>query len=137
MIGHALFVFTPEQEDRVLLGKMEPWPEGAMSSPNPCLLITAYRGGGRRNLVGWPEEGPPDSQRILVGRRFDALCHRFGADRITAAIRNRILSNRARRELTRPGLLGKPRCENESHRPEDAGDGTLFCPTCKLPVEYA
>lgn len=37
----------------------------------------------------------------------------------------------------KPTILGKPRCEVEDHRPEDAGDGTLFCPTCKLPVEYA
>ena len=45
----------------------------------------------RPRLIGWGDDS--------VGLQYDALCTRFTAERINAAIRNRILSNQARRVL--------------------------------------
>ena len=101
MIGHFLLTLTPEQEDRVLTV-----PMGACSSNGPekgCLVETAWE------LTGWWfSYGKVSTAEFKtwedVGAKYDALCNRFGIARIGAAIRHRILANRARRTLATPRL---------------------------------
>jgi len=97
MIGHFLSTLTPELEERVLTEELVPWPEGAIFSMNRCLVVVASDGG--LFLRGWPPEAM-DGAVHGVARRFDALSRRFGALRVGAAIRTRILANQARRTLT-------------------------------------
>lgn len=96
MIGHFVDRLTEEQESRVLTTAMAPWPKHASISENVCLGIAAGHDNDFGNCYfrGWRL----DPYRWL-GRKFDALCHRFGTPRVTAAIRNRILANRASRVL--------------------------------------
>lgn len=97
MIGHYVNNLTPEQEDRVLTAKMRP---GGMGFG--CLVACAIGNWdysdqyGGRGLSFWPT----DDYGPFVGDRYDDLCRRFSGPRINAAIRNRILSNRARRMLS-------------------------------------
>jgi len=105
MIGHYLLTLTPPAEHDVLTGKMMP---GAYNDGN-----------GERCLVGWAADASISwknsptygrfrrrqhlnahfSPRARVEETYDGLCARFGVDRVNGAIRNRILSNIARREL--------------------------------------
>lgn len=98
MIGHVLLALTPAGEDQVLTTPMLPL-HGGHTNGGPCLLIvaTSVKGGFRQ----WADSyrGGDRLSFSAIGDRFDALCHRFGVPRITAAIRSRILSNRARRVL--------------------------------------
>lgn len=122
MIGHYLLTLTPEQEDRLLtetlapgglvntggrrclLGVVEDWRlvEG-FTTPGSAyemimnLAMHVKRHDERKRLIEWSN----DSEVISVPERFDALCYRFHTPRITRAVRNRILSNQARRTLTR------------------------------------
>jgi hypothetical protein len=97
MIGHYLLTLTPEQEDRLLtlpLGRYD------MGAGTRCILeITggAEEAGSDRWL---PKFHPRfiEWDAWAVYERYDALSARFG-DRLIRAIRNRILSNRARRIL--------------------------------------
>lgn len=101
MIGHYLLSLTPEQEDRILTTKMGN-PISVVRPREPaegCILQVAN---------GFPEAGWHDelcySDRHnlfvkMVGHRYDRLRSRFSDQRLNAAIRNRILSNRARRSL--------------------------------------
>lgn len=111
MIGHYLSTLTPAQEDRVLQGRMaagceknhEPGAGDYISRGGRCLVGTAWgaytkngyteflddKSGGR--WTGW--------KGVSVEERFDSLMLRFGTARVTAAIRNRILSTRARQAL--------------------------------------
>ena len=93
MIGHLLLQFSPENEDAVLTRTMRPFSIGG-----PCLVQTAHGGGA----IPYRWNPTLDQLGCTVGERYDALCERFGAPRINAAIRNRILSNRARRVLGQP-----------------------------------
>ena len=104
MIGHTCLSLTPQQEDRVLTMVMEPWPLGMAFSRHNCFLIVAQDCNANAwdpmpVLLAWLPNNEACDWSNAVGRRFDALCDRFGTERITAAIRNRILSNRARRAL--------------------------------------
>lgn len=111
MIGHYLLTLTEEQEDRVLtmrMGIARAYVDG--ENQCGCLKGTVHGLDRKRAMtdpVGWwPQHW---SKRLLtalpgtdvVGIRYDDLCERFGTDRVNAAIRNRILNNRARRTLQR------------------------------------
>lgn len=103
MIGHYLLTLTPEQEDRVLTTTFEPvWTdvrqELGLPSHAPgidprcgCLTMTV-EGTLRPNWDTYGQRGHP-------GFVYEDTCLRFGFERINAAIRNRILSNRANRVL--------------------------------------
>ena len=109
MIGHYLLTLTVEQEDRVLMTAMLP---GAYKAEPG----NQYHRAAGPCLIGATQE--PDAfqirmcqlgQSCSIEDRFDGLCVRFGVPRTAAAIRNRILSNRARRILARdfqPELVG-------------------------------
>ncbi len=101
MIGHYLAKLTPEQEDRVLTGKMGPG---------------FYRwGDGSRCLVGWVEPEDLLEQRRVntvdavmhyalthnynIETAYDGLCKRFTTERTNRVIRERILRSRLRRAL--------------------------------------
>lgn len=96
MIGHFLLTLEPEQEERLLTGKM-----AGLLVLNPtdfakfggCLLqvVDGATEGPRKEIEDYDEVGGH------VGCQYDDLCHRFGTDRIHVAIRNRILTNQARR----------------------------------------
>lgn len=107
MIGHYLLTLITDQEDRVLIQAMQ-----AGSYWGPC-LVGAALGADTGSTSGFalycnrrwpiPMDGwvaiHDEERRLSVENRFDALCARFGAPRVNAAIRTRILSNRARRIL--------------------------------------
>ena len=103
MIGHYLLTLTPEQEDRVLTEAMSGRANGAYDSKSRCLVEVAHGFG----FANWRFNPPnymyhPKNRRVRcvsVGITYDLLCYRYGNERINAAIRNRILSNRVRREL--------------------------------------
>jgi hypothetical protein len=110
MIGHYLLTLTPEQEDRVLttpfghhLGD-EHFGGGAAA----CLVMTVHRATGWVGAIEAMSVCAMEHATDCDGTplhwhspaiRYDALGLRFGEDRVNAAIRNRILSNKARREL--------------------------------------
>ena len=95
MIGHFLLTLGPLQEDAVLTSHMYP----LTGAGGPCLLMTVSQVSAERltGMVLW--YSPAAADMGLIGPRFDSLCLRFGWARVNAAIRNRILSNRARRAL--------------------------------------
>lgn len=107
MIGHYLLSLTPEQEDRVLTKHFEPMLEfyrdglatrEFIGGPS-CLVGTATNG---TDVIGvqqgeWGHTAA--SHRPIPGVRYEWLVGRFGLARVNAAIRNRILANRARRTL--------------------------------------
>jgi hypothetical protein len=90
MIGHALLQFYPEAEDRVLTQPMRSLDDGG-----PCLLVVSHNHGQSKLAC----RASLHLEVCDVGQRYDKLCARFGTERVNAAIRNRILSNRARRVL--------------------------------------
>lgn len=108
MIGHYLLTLTPPEEYRVLTRQF--WPHDPDSSiGHRCLVQCA-------ELIAssWKAEDLYDWEptRIKAFRgerlidtnpadRYDNLCWRFGTERVNAAIRNRILTNIARRELAK------------------------------------
>ena len=101
MIGHYLLTLTPEQEDRVLTTPMD--TPMNLRATVPCLVQVAVgreRGVAVSDLLNimWPRGSICADQEYVTGR-YDAVVCRFGAARVNAAIRNRILANRARRTL--------------------------------------
>ena len=100
MIGHYLMTLTTEQEDRVLTESCEPYVKGEIRR---CLVDVALgQEAGAADAQYFPfRRGAEWAQCGVswVGRFYDQACCRFGAPRVNAAIRNRILSNRARRVL--------------------------------------
>jgi hypothetical protein len=111
MIGHYLLTLTPEQEGRALTTPMQGSPRE--SSAQRCLVMVTdglpYDGSLMASLAwgvwfrvhSW-ERTAENPERMPCGgvpARYDALCGRFGDERVNAAIRNRILSNQARRAL--------------------------------------
>lgn len=107
MIGVWLALLSPEQEDRVLTGKMD--PQNGDITKN-CLLVTCHQRGKDMTGKAWRLEHtelPQESYRRrklsrhqqYLGPQFDALCGRFGTARVSGFIRSRILRNRLRREL--------------------------------------
>lgn len=109
MIGKYLATLTREQEDRVLTAKLGAAPRYLREDGCRCLIgcTRDFVDTGRRRsdgtIVGNPSGPLRDVWTILeegvIGLRFDALCARFGEERIGAIVRNRILANQARRAL--------------------------------------
>lgn len=111
MIGHFLGTLDTAAEDRILMGRLcagslrDPGAGEYVHGNSRCLVGAAhdaYKEPGKlwasfrhesQYLTGW---GSGD----CIEMQFDMLIMRFGAPRVTAAIRNRILSNRARRALS-------------------------------------
>ena len=109
MIGHYLLALTPDAEDDVLTGKLRPGSYG--TETQRCLVGWAadyyletdegngiHRGRRQFENTQWG----PTSGNVEV--QFDELCSRFGTERIGKAIRNRILTNQARRALTQEAV---------------------------------
>jgi hypothetical protein len=126
MIGHYLLTLTPDQEHRVLTQVMRPGHHVELQLRDeirgPCLVGTVL--GCRPNQHPSLMERfrscylRPSSETVptrrgwrftLLGREvvlmhtveehYDVLCHRFGSARVNTAIRNRVLTNQARRAL--------------------------------------
>jgi hypothetical protein len=102
MIGHYLLALTPAQEDRVL---SMPLHRGPYLQADGCRCLR----GAAEDFIGRDVQGRFRDRfagrtswnlaHETVGIRYDMLHFRFG-ERLNIAIRNRILSNRARRTLT-------------------------------------
>ena len=105
MIGHYLLTLTPKQEDRVLTMPMGRAPSFIADNGCRCLVGTVQdfdHDRARQEVLRlWDgyRQRPPGSRRIYVGAWYDRLCARFGDQRINAAIRQRILTNRLWRTL--------------------------------------
>jgi hypothetical protein len=119
-IGHLINILTPEEEDRLLTNKLGCYKDGE------CLLqnISGTRWpmentnsrhfrDAKHSLYAYPvlhEKYAPaqrgwDYKRIptwwyhSTGARYDALVERWGVIIVARAIRNRVMSNQARRVL--------------------------------------
>lgn len=115
MVGHYLLTLSAEQEDRVLTEHFSP----ALSHATGCCLVmlmtrSAHVTECESRGENWCERQNRlhrAGERWAMLGRFDAafpyevLCSRFGAARVNAAIRNRILSNRARQVLSRETVV--------------------------------
>ena len=109
MIGHFLNALSEVQEDLLLLESIT--SGGHQRSPeHRCLTMVASDAArdadGRwqprfrhTKYRAWPPLTPYGPGVVSVPNRYDDLCDRFGTPRVNAAIRNRILANRARRVL--------------------------------------
>lgn len=102
MLGHYLLTLTAEQEDRVLTKRMRPGDYSVSEKFGPCLVGTVlnfHRGDVVESQVMaclvWARNG--ESRCVEV--QYDDLCDRFGLERVNAALRTRILANRAHRLL--------------------------------------
>ena len=99
MIGKWLATITTEMEDRLLTNEFH--DDGDWCA---CMVGTAFgatrKYGGVLHVPDREEWGRP--LRYDAGMRYEYLRIRFGLERLNAAIRNRILSNRARRTMTAP-----------------------------------
>jgi len=85
MLGHYLLTLTAEQEDQVLMR-----PFGEMFQPCLCMLV----GEGC-----WGANPGEFARHDVPGATYENLIYRFGVVRVNTALRNRILTNRARRIL--------------------------------------
>lgn len=126
MIGHYLLTLTPEQEDRVLTQQMLCYPDSeskclvqtALGGGDSVRVAQATGWDGLCELVPIHQNPPrhyvappffcrglaeyltyKGSRPLSPALAYDQACWRFGHERVNAAIRNRILSNRARRVL--------------------------------------
>lgn len=104
MIGHWLLTLTPEREERLLTQIFAPMWHEPNSSCVRCMVLVAMDWAIGNPATGIDEADVRDRQsppgyNHSPGWRYEHLCERFGASRVNAAIRNRILSNRARRVL--------------------------------------
>lgn len=101
MIGHYLLSLTPEQEDRLLTCPFEPIAHLRMNNPARCMVLAAMDQNPGASASGLTMGENRDERRCprenSPGWRYEYACERFGTERVNAAIRNRILSNRARR----------------------------------------
>lgn len=99
MIGHYLLSLTEEQEDRVLTTRLAYAPMYWRADGCRCLVGTVADVKSPSFIHTNAETMRAVWEDGSVGGTFDKLCRRFGEERVNAAIRNRILSNRARRLL--------------------------------------
>lgn len=95
MMNRYLRSLTPEQEARVLTERMEPYSPSTRATIGlpvhrecGCLVMTA-----EKTRVWTPYNG----LAYKAGYRYEDLCKRLGVTHVNAAIRNRILTNIARR----------------------------------------
>lgn len=107
MIGHYLLSLTPEAERDVLTHKMAPGSYAGSLSGARCLVgvcadFLAYLTPDSPRPSYWPQrKRHVPKGRSSIEHQYDGLCLRFGSDRINAAIRARVLTNMARRTLSR------------------------------------
>lgn len=82
--------FTPEMEHRVLVGKMRKGGSAYFPDTEYGCLLQVATGSATAwlSMPGW--------------NKYDSLCVRFKDARINNAIRNRFLSNQAKRLLPTP-----------------------------------
>jgi hypothetical protein len=100
VIGNYLLSLTPEQEDLVLTTPMSPGAFNRRDSGyGSCLLGTAYLNDSRGLTEFCCSRRSRNGYARSITGPYDNLCERFGTARINAAIRTRILSNRAWRVL--------------------------------------
>ena len=116
MIGHYCLALSPAQEDRVLMGKLRPgalrFADGAgclrgVAEDSTWDVEWGQPGRLRDRFSGrtsWGDHIGYEAM-IAVAQRFDDMCARFGAERVGRVIRERILSNRARRVLVQPVMV--------------------------------
>jgi hypothetical protein len=117
VIGHFLATLQTDEEDRALTQSMSPGRYLFMDGSGCLVGTTVWRGdrlnGEARSVVlpqlGWEKRPFRDS---CVEHRYDNLCSRFGIQCVNAAIRNRILANRAYRALRNsPPVSREALCE--------------------------
>ena len=97
MIGKYLGGLSTKEEDRVLTLSFRPicGPGALTRTDRHCCLVMTAAGTKHWNPGDrWPRAAK------RAGWKYEELCERFGTRRINAAVRNRILANRARRTLT-------------------------------------
>ena len=104
MIGHYLLTLTEEQEDRVLTRAIGPMLDADAPARQTvgclmCAITDRTWNWGGECVLDRNERGEVRAVAREPGYAYEWLCARFGAPRVNAAIRNRILSNRARRTL--------------------------------------
>ncbi len=132
MIGHFLLTLSPEEEGRLLTGKLTPRLNDMHEVGGPGCLLQAVDdrslrdpfsrvrrdshhqlGATVRHMAirgrlssesGWKDNLRHSILHWSVGHRFDALCERFGVERVGRVIRTRVLSNQARRALSQHGV---------------------------------
>lgn len=101
VVRRYLSRLTPEAEDAILTGKLTDvmYADGSGAR---CLVGCAA-GSTFLNIQGTRPQFflYPGHEQQPVEFAFDDLCNRFGVEAVAAEIRNRILANRARRELQR------------------------------------
>ena len=103
MIGKFLNAATTEMEDRLLTGRLVPHTL-ADGNGVGCLIGQAY--GAAQGDGAWYTDLPRSVVEEIefcvsssLGTHFNQFVGRVGIQRAAELIRNRILSNRARREL--------------------------------------
>ena len=100
MIGHYVDTLSAAAEDRVLMTKLGYAPAWT-TGDSRCLVGAACNlrfGNSPEGKEFTRSEFHTWSEFLSVATRYDQLMLRFG-ERLNIAIRNRILSNRARRAL--------------------------------------
>jgi hypothetical protein len=96
MIGHYLLTLTPEQEERVLTEHMGPGGREKCVGAVPCLMEVVEN--DRNSMwMFWQLHRP--LKWMSPWEAYDRLCNRFGRVVVNRAIRNRVLTNQARRLL--------------------------------------
>lgn len=98
MIGHYLLTLAPEQEDRLLTTRFGEPCSGARQCLVMVVLDKKHGWSDAADHRVWPRLRETRWAHSPAGA-YDELCLRFGGHRVNAAIRNRILANRARRAL--------------------------------------
>lgn len=109
MIGHYLARLTHIEEGRVLTRMMLPHEyarEGDTETGPACLIGAVHGITGRHvrelrsGFVSPAMAFALDDGEKWIGFQYNVLCERFGVERTNVAIRNRVLTNQARRALT-------------------------------------
>ena len=104
MIGHYLLTLGKRRENRILQEPMRPGP--FERGWGPCVVGVACRVHNGMLVEGTGTITEWGVAFWNVMETYDALCGRFGTERVNAAIRNRILSNRTWRVLSsQPGYI--------------------------------
>lgn len=127
-LGAYLALLGPEQEGRLLTGKLASAPSYKNLDGSGCLVGIAEDIALRYNFFFEREvpfsRSPEIEERRVTHRRanrapfvFEVAVARFGIERVSRAIRNRILRNQARRALAGvPMQEGKPMDDQSSVR---------------------
>ena len=120
MIGHLVNILTPEEEDRLLTGRLGCFADGECLLQRVSNAKWAMENRNSRHFREWrhslhafPTLAMKYPRALIsrrmdqhhfrhsVGWRYDRLIDKHGVERIANAIRNRVLANQARRTLKR------------------------------------